>query len=195
MKKIVAILMAAMLCLSLIGAVAEAPAPDAAGVAGFQETPIGETEAEWLQIAAVYFQPVEMQPAEAAGLSIDEADIHLEADIHALEDKCGFGAGDWIPYMTVDYSAAAEDGTVVAEGSFMPMSASDGPHYGANIDMPDDPAVYTLTLTIHSPAENQYLLHVDEETGVINPETGELDQWWAEPIVVEFEWEYAPIEA
>lgn len=197
MKKFLAVLMAAMLCLSLCAAIAEAPSPEDA--AGFQEIAIDETQVEWLNVAAVYFQPVEMQPAEAAGLSVDEADIHLEADIHAIDDEsftgmCGFGPGDWIPYMTVDYSVAAEDGTVVAEGSFMPMSASDGPHYGANIKMPEDPAKYVLTLTLHNPSENQYLLHVDEETGVIDIATGELQQWWAEPLVVTFDWEYAPIE-
>ena len=58
----------------------------------------------------------------------------------------------------------------------------------ANIKMPEDAAVYTLTLTIHSPAENQYLLHVDAETGVEG-------RFWDEPLVVTFEnWEYSPLE-
>ena len=75
------------------------------------------------------------------------------------------------------------DGNVKAEGTFMPMAASDGPHYGANIKLSVD-GVYTLILTIHSPAENGYLLHVDAETGV----TG---RFWDSPIVVEFtDWEY-----
>ena len=41
-----------------------------------------------------------------------------------------------------------------------------------------------MTLTIKSPAENGYLLHVDAETGVNG-------RFWEEPIEVVFEnWEY-----
>ena len=43
------------------------------------------------------------------------------------------------------------------------MAASDGPHYGNNIKL--DPGVYNLTITIHSPGENGYLIHSDSETG------------------------------
>ena len=69
----------------------------------------------------------------------------------------------------------------------MTMNASDGPHYGANIALPNADT-YTLEVTIHSPEENGYLLHVDSETGV----TG---RFWEEPIVVTWEnWEYLPLE-
>ena len=46
----------------------------------------------------------------------------------------------------------------------MPMAASDGPHYGANIKLPEADT-YSITFTIHSPAENGYLIHSDAETG------------------------------
>ena len=190
MKKILALVLALMLCMSA-AAFAAAPSPEETG--GIAEIEIGETEIEWLLVAGVYFQPVVMEPADAAGLSVDEASIHLEADIHALEAKCGFGVDDWIPYMTVEYAVLDENGEEVVTGTFMPMSASDGPHYGANVKMPEEAAEYTLRLTIHSPAENQYLLHVDKETGVWNDATDTLDQWWEEPLVVEFAWEYAPL--
>src|SRR3990172_2339636 len=67
------------------GAGAVAPAP---GDAGFQEFPIGDPqEAEGMNIAGVYFQAVDMEPAEQAGLGADDADIHIEADITALKNN------------------------------------------------------------------------------------------------------------
>ena len=157
--------------------------------AGFEEFPIGEEQDVGpdgiIHIAAVYFQPVVMEPAASAGLSVEEANIHIEADVSANENELGYGVGDWIPYLSIDYKVVDAEGNVVdgAEGTFMPMAASDGPHYGANIKLSVD-GVYTLILTIHSPAENGYLLHVDAETGV----TG---RFWESPIVVEFtDWEY-----
>ena len=48
----------------------------------------------------------------------------------------------------------------------------------------DKADTYTLTFTIHSPVENGYLLHVDDETGV-------KGRFWTDPITVEFvHWEY-----
>ena len=57
----------------------------------------------------------------------------------------------------------------------MPTAASDGPHYGNNIALPE--GEYTVTLYIKSPAENGYLLHVDAETGV-----DAKDGFWTEPL-------------
>ena len=174
--------------LSLTAAVAEE--------AGFEETPIkldgsnpesaeevDLTEAP-LHVAAVYFQPVQMEPADQAGLTVEESNIHLEADIHWNENDLGFGAGDWLSYSTVDYKIVSEaTGEVAAEGTFMVMNADDGAHYGANIKL-DKADTYTLTFTIHSPVENGYLLHVDDETGV-------KGRFWTDPITVEFvHWEY-----
>ena len=43
-------------------------------------------------------------------LPADKADIHLEADIHAVEDNPnGFAEGDWIPYLTVEYTVTKLD--------------------------------------------------------------------------------------
>ena len=179
MKKLFALLLAAMM-LFAVAALAEEEA-------GFEEFPIGEEQDvgpdNIIHIAAVYFQPVVMEPASEAGLTVEEANIHIEADISANENNLGYGAGDWIPYLTIDYKVVDADGNVYSEGTFMPMAASDGPHYGANIKLDKD-GVYTLALTIHSPAENGYLLHVDPETGVEG-------RFWSEPIEVTFEgWEY-----
>lgn len=164
-----------------------AVAPDEA--AGFTEIPIFEgEEAGFLSVNAVYFQPV---PMSGGNESIEGFDMHLEADISALQNDLGFGVGDWVPYLTVDYKITGSDGSVAAEGTFMEMSASDGPHYGANIALPNADT-YTLEFTIHSPEENGYLLHVDAETGP----GGSFDEYFADGnLTVTYEgWEYLPQE-
>ena len=157
--------------------------------AGFEETPIFEDieAGGWLNVSAVYFQPVPMTD----GSTIEGKDIHLEADISALANKFGFGVGDWVPYLTVDYKVLKADGTEEASGTFMEMSASDGPHYGANIAMPDGQGTYTLEVTIKSPADNNYLLHTDAETG---PGAKSFDDGVSWPLVVSESWDYVPLE-
>ncbi len=210
-KKLVGISLAAMMALSLAacgssddessskkdsaaskseGAAAEvsSDAGDAPGDAGFTEYPIFEDEeVGFLNVSAVYFQPVPMSD----GNSPDDFDIHLEADISALENNLGFGVGDWVPYLTVDYKVTGSDGSTAAEGTFMEMSASDGPHYGANIKLPNADT-YNVEFTIHSPAENNYLLHTDAETGP----GGSFDDYFGEGnLKVTFEgWDYIPQE-
>ena len=153
--------------------------------AGFEEIPIGtdvELEGE-INAAAVYFQPIDMEPA-GMGLSAAESNLHLEADITALEgNDLGYGAGDFVPGLTVDYVITDKnDPSNTQEGTFMEMVASDGPHYGGNIALDKD-GEYTLTFKIHSPAENGWMLHTDPETGV----TG---RWWNEPLEATFDWDY-----
>ena len=166
----------------------EAEAPEVGS--GFEETPIFEdVEAGgWLNVSAVYFQPVPMTD----GSTIEGKDIHLEADIHALDNNFGYGVGEWVAYMNVSYKVTDADGKVAAEGTFMEMNASDGPHYGANIALPDA-GTYTLEITIGSPADNNYLLHTDAETG---PGAQSFDEDFANgPLVVEYEgWDYTPQE-
>ena len=157
--------------------------------AGFEETPIFEDieAGGWLNVSAVYFQPVPMTD----GSTIEGKDIHLEADISALANNFGFGVGDWVPYLTVDYKVLKADGSEEASGTFMEMSASDGPHYGANIAMPDGQGTYTLEITIKSPADNNYLLHTDAETG---PGAKSFDDGVTWPLVVSESWDYVPLE-
>ena len=153
--------------------------------AGFTEIPIFEDEkVGFLNVSAVYFQPVPMAPGQE---KIDkENEVHLEADISALENKLGFGTGDWVPYLTIDYLITDKDGKEVAKGTFMPMSASDGPHYGANIKMGESGS-YKLKFTIHSPAEKGYLIHSDAETG---PGAVLEDYFKDGNLTVEKDWDY-----
>lgn len=162
--------------------------PAAADDAGFTEYPIFEDETVgFMNVSAVFFQAVPM----TAGATIKEQkaedyDIHLEADISALENTLGYEKGSWVPYLTVDYKVTAGS-EVKAEGTFMEMAASDGPHYGANIKLPDA-GTYELTITIHSPADNDYLIHSDALTGP----GGTFDDYFknGEPLSVTKTWEY-----
>ena len=163
-----------------------APGDDAAG---FTEYPIFEDEeVGFLNVSAVYFQPV---PMSGGNENTEDFNIHLEADVSALENNLGFGVGDWVPYMTVDYKIVGSAGNTAAEGSFMVMSASDGPHYGANVKLPDADT-YSIEFTFHSPEENGYLLHTDAETG---PGGSFADYFKDGNLKVTYEgWEYVPQE-
>ena len=162
---------------------------DPGDAAGFTEYPIFEDEeVGFLNVSAVYFQPV---PMSGGNENTEDFNIHLEADVSALENNLGFGVGDWVPYMTVDYKVTGSSGNVAAEGSFMVMSASDGPHYGANVKLPDADT-YSVEFTFHSPEENGYLLHTDAETGP----GGSFDEYFKDGnLKVTYEgWDYVPQE-
>lgn len=167
----------------------DALAPGDDDAAGFTEYPIFEDEeVGFLNVSAVYFQPV---PMSGGNENTEDFNIHLEADVSALENNLGFGVGDWVPYMTVDYKVVASSGDTAAEGSFMVMSASDGPHYGANVKLPDADT-YSIEFTFHSPEENGYLLHTDAETGP----GGSFEEYFKDGnLKVTYEgWEYVPQE-
>ncbi len=154
-------------------------------VAGFEEFPVGDDQEHGpLKIGAVYFQPVDMEPAGKAGLPASKADMHMEADIHAIKNDLGYGVGEFVPYLTVKYEIASEDGKTKLNGTFMPMNASDGPHYGANIKL--GPAgTYKVRFIVQNPEAQGFLLHVDKATGV----TG---RFWTEPLVAEWSFDYVP---
>lgn len=150
-----------LLATSLIAGVLAAPSALA-----FEEFPIGEAKnLNGMEIAAVYLEPVDMEP-RGMGLSAKDSDIHLEADIHADKgNKNGFGEGEWIPYLTISYKLTNNDTGKVQEGNFMPMVASDGPHYGANIKMMGV-GNYTVTYHIDPPPKGGMHRHTDKNTGV-----------------------------
>lgn len=152
--------------------------------AGFEEFPIGDDiELAPLNVAAVYFQPVDMEPT-GNSLAASKSDMHIEADISALKNDLGYGVGDFVPNLTVKYEITSSDGKTKVEGTFMPMNASDGPHYGANIKL-GDAGTYKVRFMIESPEAQGFLLHVDKETGV----TG---RYWQEPLVAEWDFDYVP---
>ena len=137
--------------------------------ASCKEYPIGQAqEKEGMHIAAVYLQPIEMDPP---GMMRDakESDVHLEADIKAAKgNPNGFAEGDWMPYLRVGFELVKLDDKQTLKGEFMPMVANDGPHYGDNVKL-FGPGKYKLILTISPPSENTHAhfgRHVDKETGV-----------------------------
>lgn len=159
-------------------------------VAGFEEFEIGEDQelGGVLNVGGVYFQPVEMVPSANAGLSVSEAQCHIEADIHALADNgLGYGTGDFVPYLSVSYEITDASGNVATSGNFMPMNATDGPHYGANVVI-GEAGTYHVKFTIKSPEDAGYLLHVDEATGMPGA------SFWSEPLVAEWDFEWTPVE-
>ena len=147
---------------------------------GFTEVEIfSGVEKEFLNLNAVYFQPVDM----TGGYNAEDYDCHLELDVSALQNGFGYGTGDWVPYLTVNYEVVKNDtGESVSEGTFMPMAASDGPHYGANIKMAGD-GLYTVTFTVKFPDSSTYLIHTDN--------TGPEDHEFPSAIVYTYEqWQF-----
>ena len=133
------------------------------------ETPIGLPQNLYgMEIAAVYLQPIEMEPAtgpHAMRLRKD-SDIHIEADIRATENNPnGFAAGEWIPDLTVEYTLIKLDTNEKIEGHMSPMVANDGPHYGDNVKM-SGAGRYKVVYRIDSPAQKGFGRHTDRETGV-----------------------------
>jgi hypothetical protein len=129
--------------------------------------------------------------------SAAESDMHLEADIHLLPEaakKYGFGDGEdiWPAYLTVNYKVMSEDGKKeLTSGTFMPMNADDGAHYGINIKKGLIPiGKYKLQLEIKAPTD--YLLHVDSETGVPAAKDGGVAaaEEYFKTQNVEFDWTY-----
>lgn len=144
------------------------------------ETAIGEAVTKnALEIAAVYLQPVVMEP-HLPGMNMG-MDIHLEADIRATEkNPNGFGPGEWVPYLGVSYRLQKVGADWESVGTFMAMVANDGPHYGANVKL-DGPGKYRLTYRINPPPYQGFYRHTDKETGV--------GEWW-EPFDVSWEFTY-----
>lgn len=149
------------------------------------EYPIGEpVQKAGLEIGAVYLQPVEMDPPGMMRAAQD-SDVHLEADIHATADNpTGFPEGEWVPYLVVRYEIQKSGSANVQKGTFMPMVANDGPHYGDNVKL-EGPGKYKLKYTILPPTADKmshFGRHTDKETGV-GP--------WFEPFELDYEFVYA----
>lgn len=134
------------------------------------------TEKNGMRIAAVYIQPVKMEPEHK--VDNKKADIHLEADISALKNNpTGFVEGSWVPYLNVNYTLTKQGSTWKSNGTLMPMVASDGPHYGDNVTL-DGPGKYKLTFAFEPPSGHIFMRHIDKETGVA--------QWW-QPFDLEYD--------
>lgn len=154
------------------------------------EYPIGVPEQRnGMEIAAVYLQPIRMEP-EGMMREATDSDVHLEADIRALDINInGFAEGEWIPYLFVQYEVSQTDKEFVTKGDFMPMVASDGPHYGDNVKL-NGPGSYHVKFTIYppnaeqNPMGNHFGRHTDRQTGV---------RPWFKTFTVEYDFIFAGI--
>jgi uncharacterized protein involved in high-affinity Fe2+ transport len=146
-----------------------------------KEYPIGKPQfAHGMEIAAVYLQPIAMEPEGAMRPAV-ESDVHLEADIRAAKDNSnGFSEGDFIPYLEVAYELTKVGADSSVKGTFVPMVASDGPHYGDNVKLAG-PGRYKLTLKV-APPKPHFGRHADKETGV--------SPWFA-PFELDYDFVYA----
>ena len=144
------------------------------------ETPIGQAvEKNGMEIGAVYLQSVIMEPIMPGDSA--QTDIHLEADIHAVKgNPNGFGVGEWIPALQVSYHLSKEGSAWEKTGTLIPMVASDGPHYGANVKL-EGTGKYRLTYHLNPPPFNGFVRHTDKETGV--------GKWWS-PFDVSWKFTY-----
>ena len=151
------------------------------------EYPIGTPQQRnGMEIAAVYLQPVTMEP-EGMMRKVEESDVHMETDIHALaSNPNGFEEGAWIPYLVIKYEITKQGSGEKISGDFMPMVANDGPHYGDNVKL-KGPGKYTVKFSISPPGSDPHShfgRHTDRLTGV---------RPWFKPFDAEYEFTYVGI--
>ena len=136
------------------------------------EYPIGQPQyRHGMEIAAVYLQPVVMEPDG----------MMLPAD-----NPNGFEADAWLPYLNGSYRLVKSGSEKIIEGELMPMVASDGPHYGDNVKL-DGPGEYTLTFFVAPPSasgHHHFGRHTDRLTGV---------RPWFKPFEVSYRFVFAGI--
>lgn len=174
-------------------AAVETPAPEQPSdpnVVGINELEVGDSgpqiAGDYIEVAAVYFQAVDMEHGTMAMPPASESDMHFEIDIKTTEKakEIGFEADQFLPYLKITPKLTEKNtGKVVELGTLMPMIASDGPHYGNNIKL--EPGLYTVELTIQSPADD-FMLHTGKDT------SGVQGRFWSEPLKVtfdNFEWD------
>ncbi|CAD5106396.1 iron transporter [Zestomonas carbonaria] len=150
-----------------------------------KEYPIGEPQqCAGMEIGAVYLQPIEMDPPGMMRPAA-ESDVHLEADVSALEDnRHGFQEGSFVPYLSIAYTLQKVGSERLIQGDFHAMVANDGPHYGDNVKL-DGPGQYRLTYRVSPPGGHQaFGRHTDKETGVAP---------WFEPCELSYSFTYAGI--
>lgn len=161
-----------------------------AGPAQALEYPIGSPQnLAGMEIAAVYLQPVEMEP-DGHMRRAAESDIHIEADIHALaSNPNGYAEGAWVPFLHITYEIVKVSGGEPIKGHFMAMVASDGPHYGDNVKL-QGPGKYRVKYTVYppnapeNPLARHFGRHTDRATGV---------RPWFKAFEVQWEFTYAGV--
>jgi len=119
--------------------------------------------------------PLAVEGADATGrplfASPAGAFLFLAVDVRAQKgNKNGFGAGEFVPYLSVSYRVRRQEGGEVGQGDLHPLIAREGLRYGNNLKLPG-PGAYTITITIEPPVKVGFGRHTDLETGV--------SRWWS----------------
>lgn len=134
-----------------------------------------------LTIVAGSQPPLAVEGADATGrplfASPDGASLFLTVDVRAQKgNKNGFGAGEFVPYLSVSYRVRRQEGGDAGQGDLHPVVTREGLRYGNNVKLPG-PGAYTITVTIEPPVKVGFGRHTDLETGV--------SRWWS-PFQVEW---------
>ena len=142
--------------------------------------PLARPEAG-IAITPVSQPPLAVEGTDAAGrplfASPAGASLFLAVDVRALKgNRNGFGAGEFVPYLSIAYRARRQDGGEAAQGRLHPLVTRDGMRYGNNLRLPG-PGAYTVTLAIDPPVRVGFGRHTDLETGVA--------RWWS---TMQVEW-------
>ncbi|MBF7683188.1 iron transporter [Acinetobacter sp. B5B] len=136
-----------------------------------KEYPVGgPVKKEGMEIASSYLLGIETNPMPVS-MDMGQDVIHLETDVHATADnKWGFPADAWIPYLTINYVVQKiGDSNFLEFGQLIPMSAADGAHYAHSVHMAGA-GTYKVTFKYTAPDEMGYERHVDTATA--------LPQWF-----------------
>ncbi len=155
------------------------------------ETPLGALVTRpdaGLTITASYEAPLALEGSNASNqplfLSPDKADLFLAVNIRAGKgNKNGFGAGEFIPYLTVSYTLQRQGGGETLRGYLHSLVGPKGMKYGNNVKLTGFGS-YALTLTIEPPIKVGFGRHTDLETGV--------SRWWKQ-LQVEWPLEYSAL--
>lgn len=134
-------------------------------------------------IVVQYIQAVTMDGMNHAGHTMGggAGEAHLEALIYASKNsRFGFQPGEWIPYLDIAFDVHKEGSEFKTSGRLMPMLASDGPHYGSNLNL-DGPGKYRVSMRFTPPSAETFPRHTDKETGAA--------QWW-QPFTEEWSFTY-----
>ncbi len=164
-----AVLLAGLAALPVEGAAKELPLG----------TPVTRQEAG-LVITAAYGPPLAVEGLGLAGKPLfvpaSAADLFLAVDVRAARgNRNGFGAGEFVPYLSISYTLGRPGGRV-QKGELHPVVTAEGVRYGNNVKLPGS-GPYTLTLTVEPPVKVGFGRHTDAETGVA--------RWW-QPVQVEW---------
>ena len=155
------------------------------------ETPLGAPVTKpdaGLTITAAHEAPVAVEGSDTSNQPLffpsDKADLFLAVNIRGGKgNKNGFGAGEFIPYLSVSYTVQRQGGGEVQRGYLHALVGPKGMRYGNNVKL-SGTGTYTLTLTIEPPIKVGFGRHTDLETGV--------SRWW-KPLQAEWPLEYSAL--